>query len=156
MLSCTQVMEVFLCCNNSHTTAQDWGVLSLPKLHPSYLSVVPQLPQDTLHTLGLTLPLMKDDSVLVPHLQQCQALKTFWLYHTVEQVSLNWSFSDNNKSIIIMLFVIIVLCFCLYTHAVCTLCNFVDLTAQWLIDISKLQCLWFSILCENLLKFKSF
>ena len=51
--------------------------LALPELHPPYLSLVPQLPQDTLHTLYLTLPLMKDDSVLVPHLQQCQALKHF-------------------------------------------------------------------------------
>ena len=51
--------------------------LTLPKLHPPYLSRVPQLPQDTLHTFMLTLPLMKDDSVLVPHLQQCEALKHF-------------------------------------------------------------------------------
>ena len=51
--------------------------LILPTLDPPYLSLVPQLPQDTLHSLELTLPLMKDDSVLVLRLQQCQALKHF-------------------------------------------------------------------------------
>ena len=45
--------------------------LSLPRLHPPYLSHVPQLPQHTLDTLLLDLPLMKDDSVLGHHLQQC-------------------------------------------------------------------------------------
>ena len=49
--------------------------LRLPTLHPPYLSLVPQLPQRTLDTLHLTLPLMKDDSVLRHHLQQCLALK---------------------------------------------------------------------------------
>ena len=49
--------------------------LHLPILRPPYLSLVPQLPQHTLHTLTLTLPLMKDDSVLGHHLQQCLALK---------------------------------------------------------------------------------
>ena len=49
--------------------------LTLPTLHPPYLSLVPQLPQHTLETLYLTLPLMKDDSVLGHHLQLCLALK---------------------------------------------------------------------------------
>ena len=49
--------------------------LHLPRLRPPYLSLVPQLPQHTLDTLYLTLPLMKDDSVLGHHLQQCLALK---------------------------------------------------------------------------------
>ena len=49
--------------------------LRLPRLHPPYLSLVPQLPQHTLDTLTLMLPLMKDDSVLGHHLQQCLALK---------------------------------------------------------------------------------
>ena len=54
--------------------------LKLPILHPPYLSLVPQLPQHTLDTLHLQLPLMKDDSVLGHHLQQCLALKhlTLW------------------------------------------------------------------------------
>ena len=51
--------------------------LKLPKLHPPYLSLVPQLPQDTLHTLELTLPLMENDSLLCQALRQCQALKHF-------------------------------------------------------------------------------
>ena len=38
--------------------------LRLPTLHPPYLSLVPQLPQHTLDTLTLVLPLMKDDSIL--------------------------------------------------------------------------------------------
>ena len=49
--------------------------LYLPRFHPPYLSLVPQLPQHTLVKLYLTLPLMKDDSVLGHHLQQCLALK---------------------------------------------------------------------------------
>ena len=49
--------------------------LLLPRPHPPYLSLVPQLPQHTLDTLTLRLPLMKDDSVLGHHLQQCLALK---------------------------------------------------------------------------------
>ena len=49
--------------------------LHLPRFHPPYLSLVPQLPQHTLDTLHLTLPLMKDDSVLCLLLQQCLALK---------------------------------------------------------------------------------
>ena len=49
--------------------------LLLPELPPPYLSQVPQLPQHTLDTLTLYLPLMKDDSVLGHHLQQCLALK---------------------------------------------------------------------------------
>ena len=54
--------------------------LLLPRLHPPYLSLVPQLPQHTLDTLTLQLPLMKDDSVLGHHLQQCLALKHLILY----------------------------------------------------------------------------
>ena len=54
--------------------------LRLPRLHPPYLSLVPQLPQHTLDTLTLTLPLMKDDSVLGHHLQQCLALKHLTLF----------------------------------------------------------------------------
>ena len=49
--------------------------LRLPRLHPPYLSQVPQLPQHTLDILTLRVPLMKDDSVLGHHLQQCLALK---------------------------------------------------------------------------------
>ena len=49
--------------------------LRLPRLLPPYLSQVPQLPQHTLDTLTLSLPLMEDDSVLGLHLQQCLALK---------------------------------------------------------------------------------
>ena len=49
--------------------------LRLPTLRPPYLSLVPQLPQHTLDTLTLRLPLMKDDSVLGHHLQLCLALK---------------------------------------------------------------------------------
>ena len=49
--------------------------LHLPRLRPPYLSLVHQLPRLTLDTLHLTLPLMKDDSVLGHHLQQCLALK---------------------------------------------------------------------------------
>ena len=51
--------------------------LELPRLRPPYLSQaqVPQLPQHTLDTLTLYLPIMKDDSVLGHHLQQCLALK---------------------------------------------------------------------------------
>ena len=54
--------------------------LILPRLRPPYLSLVPQLPQHTLDTLTLRLPLMKDDSVLGHHLQLCLALKhlTLW------------------------------------------------------------------------------
>ena len=54
--------------------------LRLPTLRPPYLSLVPQLPQHTLDTLILTLPLMKDDSVLGHHLQQCLALKHLTLH----------------------------------------------------------------------------
>ena len=54
--------------------------LTLPILRPPYLSLVPQLPQHTLDTLHLRLPLMKDDSVLGDHLQQCLALKHLILY----------------------------------------------------------------------------
>ena len=55
--------------------------LRLPRLlRPLYLSLVPQLPQHTLDTLSLVLPLMKDDSVLGHHLQQCLALKHIILY----------------------------------------------------------------------------
>ena len=54
--------------------------LTLPILHPPYLSQVPQLPQHTLDTLDLTLPVMKDDSVLGHHLQQCLALKHLKLW----------------------------------------------------------------------------
>ena len=54
--------------------------LTLPTLHPPYLSLVPQLPQHTLDTLSLRLPLMKDDSVLGRHLQQCLALKHLILH----------------------------------------------------------------------------
>ena len=54
--------------------------LILPRLRPPYLSLVPQLPQHTLDTLILKLPLMKDDSVLGHHLQQCLALKHLILY----------------------------------------------------------------------------
>ena len=54
--------------------------LLLPSLHPPYLSLVPQLPQHTLDTLTLPLPLMKDDCVLGHHLQQCLALKHLHLY----------------------------------------------------------------------------
>ena len=45
--------------------------LTLPRLQP--LSLVPQLPQLTLEELCLFLPLMKDESVLGHHLQQCLA-----------------------------------------------------------------------------------
>ena len=55
-------------------------VLTLPTLRPPYLSLVPQLPQHTLDTLSLTLPLMEDDSVLGHHLQQCLALKHLILH----------------------------------------------------------------------------
>ena len=54
---------------------QQLRTLTLPRLHPPYLSLVPQLPQHTLVALNLTLPLMKDDSVLGHHLLQCLALK---------------------------------------------------------------------------------
>ena len=54
--------------------------LELPRLRPPYLSQVPQLPQHTLDTLTLYLPLMKDDSVLGHHLQQCLALKHLMLF----------------------------------------------------------------------------
>ena len=54
--------------------------LILPRLRPPYLSLVPQLPQHTLDTLHLQLPLMKDDSVLGHHLHQCLALKHLHLY----------------------------------------------------------------------------
>ena len=54
--------------------------LILPTLHPPYLSLVPQLPQHTLDTLDLMLPLMKDDSILGHHLQQCLALKHLILW----------------------------------------------------------------------------
>ena len=54
--------------------------LRLPRLRPPYLSLVPQLPQHTLGTLTLRLPLMKDDSVLGHHLQLCLALKHLILY----------------------------------------------------------------------------
>ena len=53
--------------------------LYFPRLRPPYLSLVPQLPQHTLDALHLTLPLMKDDSVLGHHLQQCLALKHLFL-----------------------------------------------------------------------------
>ena len=49
--------------------------LILPIVIPPYLSQVPQLSQHTLYELHLYLPLMKDDSVLGHHLQQCLALK---------------------------------------------------------------------------------
>ena len=49
--------------------------LHLPRLHTPCLSLVPQLPQHTLDTLLLSLPLMEDDSVLGHHLQQCLGLK---------------------------------------------------------------------------------
>ena len=50
--------------------------LTLPRLHlPYLLSLVPQFPRHTLNSLFLTLPFMKDDSALVPELQQCLALK---------------------------------------------------------------------------------
>ena len=48
--------------------------LTLPRLHPPYSSL-PHLPQHTLEKLFITLPLMKDDSVLGNHLQQYQSLK---------------------------------------------------------------------------------
>ena len=48
--------------------------LDLPRLHPPYLSL-PHLPLQTLDTLYITLPLMKDDSTLGDHLQQYQSLK---------------------------------------------------------------------------------
>ena len=49
--------------------------LYLPRLRPPYLLLVPQLPQHSLDTLYLTLPIMKDDNVLFGlHLQQCLAL----------------------------------------------------------------------------------
>ena len=51
-----------------------------PKLHPPYFSQIPQLPQHTLDTLTLKLPLVKDDSVLGHHLQQCLALKHLELW----------------------------------------------------------------------------
>ena len=54
--------------------------LILPTLRPPYLSLVPQLPQHTLDKLDLKLPIMKDDSVLGHHLQQCLALKHLILY----------------------------------------------------------------------------
>ena len=54
--------------------------LALPTPDPPYLSLVPQLPQHTLDTLTLRLPFTKDDSVLVPHLQQCLALKHLILW----------------------------------------------------------------------------
>ena len=50
--------------------------LALRILCPPYLS---QLPQHTLDTLYLYVPLMKDDSVLGHHLQQCLALKHLYL-----------------------------------------------------------------------------
>ena len=54
--------------------------LQLPGLRPPNLSQVPQLPQHTLDTLILKLPLMKDDSVLGHHLQQFLALKHLYLW----------------------------------------------------------------------------
>ena len=52
--------------------------LTLPTLHPPYSSL-PHLPH-TLDTLDITLPLMKDDSVLGRHLQQYNSLKHLILY----------------------------------------------------------------------------
>ena len=83
MVTCALMIEVSLCCNNSPTTAHGWG--NWHSLHPTpynppYLSLVPQLPQHTLDTLTLRLPFTKDDSVLVPHLQQCLALKHLILW----------------------------------------------------------------------------
>ena len=49
--------------------------LVLPRLQPPYLSLAPQLPQHTLVSLALILPLMKDDVVLGHQLQHCQALE---------------------------------------------------------------------------------
>ena len=60
--------------------------LRLPTLHPPYLSLVPQLPQHTLDTLDLELPVMKDDSVLGHHLQQCLALKHLTLDGPVDKL----------------------------------------------------------------------
>ena len=60
--------------------------LELPTLRPPYLSLVPQLPQHTLDTLSLRLPLMKDDSVLGHHLQQCLALKHLTLRGPVNKL----------------------------------------------------------------------
>ena len=54
--------------------------LTLTTRRPPYLSLIPQLPQHTLDTLTLRLPLMKDDSVLGHHLQQCLALKHLHLF----------------------------------------------------------------------------
>ena len=54
--------------------------LLLPRLHPPYLSLVPQLPQHTLNALTLSLPLTNNDSILGHHLQQCIALKHLILY----------------------------------------------------------------------------
>ena len=53
--------------------------LALPTLHPPYMSL-PHLPQHTLDTLDIKLPLMKDDSFLDKHLQQYQSLKYLILY----------------------------------------------------------------------------
>ena len=60
--------------------------LLLPTLRPPYLSLVPQLPQHTLDTLTLRLPLTKDDSVLGHHLQQCLALKHLTLGETEDKL----------------------------------------------------------------------
>ena len=54
--------------------------LELSRVRPPYFSQVPQLPQHTLDTLRLYLPLMKDGSVLGHHLQQCLALKHLMLF----------------------------------------------------------------------------
>ena len=70
-----------LCCNRlSHWRCPLLRELILPTLRPPYLSLVPQLPQHTLDKLDLKLPIMKDDSVLGHHLQQCLALKHLILY----------------------------------------------------------------------------
>ena len=57
--------------------------LALPTLHPLYMSL-PHLPQHTLDTLDITLPLMKDDSTLGHHLKQYQSLKYLTLSRSRE------------------------------------------------------------------------
>ena len=66
--------------------------LTLPRLQP--LSLVPQLPQHTLETLTLLLPLMKDESVLGHHLQQCLALKNLTLASVNRLVMIQFTHSS--------------------------------------------------------------
>ena len=58
--------------------------LRLPELLSPLLTRVPQFPYNTLETLLLSLPLLKDDNDLVPLLKQCSVLKCL-CFHTVNK-----------------------------------------------------------------------